>query len=321
MQPRLLPNGRVQLQSPSGELYDIGPDHADYQRLIGQSLQPPKLTMARLFGLLGIAIGVGAWWFNWHLAATEGHFYVKLILLGPLGVFGGLLMLVRPEWAGPLRADSTTSHKAALCSVIALMLAGSGLEFYRLQAGEPRQPTPPLSRVPRSEWSPKLSNTFDSNFLFQGKMYHLDSFNQKVSATWEFAAPGETVHNWTTLLTLVDRPDAHTRADLDGVSEGVMANYKSHGGQILLAKTMQDATGTPYNYIVAAFEDAATHRYELNFVKIALGAKNGTIAVYGVRMADQAKAKQFLTQESDRIGRAVASAGLPDLNTLPRREF
>src|SRR5215470_9644252 len=85
MQSTLLPGGRLRVQ---------------YQSAPG-----------RFIGLLMIAIGLGGWWYNWHLAATEGQFYIKLCLLGPLGLAGGILMLVRPEWAGPLRSDSTRAHK------------------------------------------------------------------------------------------------------------------------------------------------------------------------------------------------------------------
>src|SRR4029453_3669547 len=71
-------------------------------------------SRARLFGLAMIAIGIGGWWYNWHLAAAGGQFYIKLCLLGPLGLAGGILMLTRPEWAGPLRSDSSRAHKIAL---------------------------------------------------------------------------------------------------------------------------------------------------------------------------------------------------------------
>jgi hypothetical protein len=42
---------------------------------------------------------VAGWWFNWYLAETKGEFYIKACLGGPLGSFGGLLMLSRPESA------------------------------------------------------------------------------------------------------------------------------------------------------------------------------------------------------------------------------
>ena len=291
-----------------------------------RKLQPPAsgTTLARLFGLVMIAIGVAAWWYNWHLATTEGRFYMKLTLMGPLGVFGGLLQLVRPDWTGGLRGAVTKSHKTALFSVMALVAAASGFDMYRLNGFQSQPPTR-LSGPPRREWSPKLSPQPESNLLLLGKIYQLGSFHQNPNPVWEFVIRGETVNQWTTILTMIDRPDAHTRSELDRVSERVMANYKSHGGQILVSKTMQNASGEPYNYLAVAFEEPGQRRYEVDFVKAALGAKNVTVIVYGVRIggaADyQTKAKQFLTRESEGIGRALANATLPDLNTLPRRVF
>lgn len=294
--------------------------------LVSPKLQPQarNWTRARLFGLAMIALGVASWWYNWHLATTEGRFYIKLTLMGPLGVFGGLLQLVRPDWTGGLRGAVTKNHKTALFSVLALVLATSCFDMYRL-SGFQSQPPTRLSGPPRSEWSPKLSPPPESNLLLLGKIYQLGSFHQNPNPVWEFVTRGETVNQWTTILTMIDRPDAHTRSELDRVSEGVMANYKSHGGQILVSKTMQNASGEPYNYLAVAFEEPGQRRYEVDFVKAALGAKNVTVIVYGVHIggaADyQTKAKQFLTRESEGIGRALASTNFPDLNTLPRRVF
>jgi len=92
------------------------------------------------------------------------------------------------------------------------------------------------------------------------RTYRLGSYNQKSHPTWEFITGRETVDNWTTLVTLIDRPDAHSREELDRLGEGVMSNYKSHGGQILSAKTMRDKSGAAYNYLVAAFEEPAKRR-------------------------------------------------------------
>lgn len=155
---------------------------------------------------------------------------------------------------------------------------------------------------------------------FLSKQYTLGSFNQKVQPTWEYVTGGETVANWTTLITLIDRPDAKTAPDLDRLAEGVLQTYKSNGGRILLAKTMKDKAGVPFDYMVAAFEEPAKNRFELNFVKFKMGAKNAYILVYGARI-DKDKGKDFLNQHSEEIGRAVENAVLPDLSTLPRKEF
>src|SRR5438552_11406587 len=100
-----------------------------------------------------------------------------------------------------------------------------------------------------------------TNISFLGQTYHLGSFNEKAKPTWEFVTGNETVASWTTLVTVIERADAHTRPELDQLAEGVMANYKSHGGQILMAKTFPAGAGGAYNYMVSAFEEPAKHRF------------------------------------------------------------
>lgn len=155
---------------------------------------------------------------------------------------------------------------------------------------------------------------------FLSKTFRLGSFNQKTKPTWEYVTGGETVQNWTTLITLIDPPDAHSAPDLDRLAEGVMATYKSNNGRILLAKTMKDKTGAAFNYMVAAFEEPAANRYELNFVKFGLGPKNAYIMVYAARVG-KTEGKAFLDRQSSAIGNALETAVLPDFSTLPRREF
>ena len=84
---------------------------------------------------------------------------------------------------------------------------------------------------------------------FQGRSYRLGSFNQKANAMWEFVSAPETVNNWTTLLTIVDRPDAKTVADMDRLAQGVLDPYKARGAKVVMARTMQDAAGKPFNYM------------------------------------------------------------------------
>ena len=78
---------------------------------------------------------------------------------------------------------------------------------------------------------------------FQGRSYRLGSFNQKANAMWEFVSAPETVNNWTTLLTIVDRSDARTVADMNRLAQGVLDTDMDRGAKVLLARTMKDAAG------------------------------------------------------------------------------
>jgi hypothetical protein len=72
-------------------------------------------------------------------------------------------------------------------------------------------------------------------------------------------------------------------------------------------------------------EEPDKHRFELNFVKMALGPKNAYTIICGVRITDpkdyRAKAKEFLDQHSGELGQALGNAVPPDLGALPRKMF
>ncbi|MBZ5609007.1 MAG: hypothetical protein LAP38_12165 [Acidobacteriia bacterium] len=286
-------------------------------------------SSGRLAGLVMIAIGVAAWWYNWHLASTAGEFYIKLCLLGPLGVFGGILVLLRPDWVGPVRSDSTRGHKFALIAVIGLMAIASGIDFYLLVHHRS-----PRSSVTVTPWSPKLGTppiaavsamAATPAIAFQAQTYCLGSFNQQRTAMWEFVPADENINDWKTLLTIIDRPDARTREELDRLAEGIMSVYQSQGARILLARTMREESGAVFNYLVAAFDEPDKQRFELDFVKVELGAKNAAVVVYGVRVTDpkdyRTKAKDFLDMNSHQVGRALGELAVPDVSKLPRRVF
>src|SRR5262249_31483585 len=145
------------------------------------------------------------------------------------------------------------------------------------------------------------------------------------NATWEFVSVDERIDDWKTLLTVIDRPDARSRAELDRLAEGIMATYKSHGGQILAARTTRQDSGALFNYLVAAFEEPGKRRIELNFVRVVLGQKNAAVVIYGVRIADsrdyRTTAKDFLDRRSEEIGHALGNVVLPDISRLPRKPF
>jgi hypothetical protein len=92
-----------------------------------------------------------------------------------------------------------------------------------------------------------------------------------------------------------------------------------------MAKTMQGGAGAPFNYMLMAFEESAKHRFEFNFVKVALAAKNAYVVVYGVRISDPqdytGNAKIYLDQHSGEVGHALANVVLTDIGTLPHKEF
>ena len=67
--------------------------------------------------------------------------------------------------------------------------------------------------------------------MFQGRSYRLGSFNHKAKAMWAFVSAPETV------------------ADMYRLAQGVLDTYKARGAKVVMARTMQDAAGKPFNYM------------------------------------------------------------------------
>lgn len=74
---------------------------------------------SRLLGVLLILIFAGLSYYNWHQLTSEGRYSLKLAAFGPLGVVGGLFLLLFPAKGGK---PETTKDK-----VIALLVLGVGL--------------------------------------------------------------------------------------------------------------------------------------------------------------------------------------------------
>jgi hypothetical protein len=73
----------------------------------------------RLLGLALIVLFAGLIYFNWHQLHTEGGYSLKMAAFGPVGVVGGLFLLLFPGKGGK---PETTRDK-----VIALLVFGVGL--------------------------------------------------------------------------------------------------------------------------------------------------------------------------------------------------
>lgn len=74
---------------------------------------------ARLFAIVIIAVSVGMIYYNWRLLKTEGSYYMKLAAFGPVGVVGGIFLLLFPGKGGK---PETTRDK-----VIMLLVFGVGV--------------------------------------------------------------------------------------------------------------------------------------------------------------------------------------------------
>jgi hypothetical protein len=73
----------------------------------------------RLLALAIIAVFAGLIYFNWHELQAEGRYSTKLAAFGPVGVVGGLFLLLFPGKGG--------RPETARDKVVALLVFGAGL--------------------------------------------------------------------------------------------------------------------------------------------------------------------------------------------------
>lgn len=74
---------------------------------------------ARLLAVTLILVSVGLIYYNWQQLTDEGSYSLKLAAFGPVGVVGGLFLLLFPSKGGK---PETTKDK-----LIALLVLGIGL--------------------------------------------------------------------------------------------------------------------------------------------------------------------------------------------------
>ncbi|HKG11938.1 MAG TPA: hypothetical protein VKB12_01315 [Pyrinomonadaceae bacterium] len=87
---------------------------------------------ARLFGLAIIAIFAGLTYYNWHQLNTEGTYSLKLAAFGPVGIVGGLFLLLFPSKGGK---PETTRDKLVALLVFAVGLLAGFYNWYLMDPG------------------------------------------------------------------------------------------------------------------------------------------------------------------------------------------
>jgi hypothetical protein len=72
-----------------------------------------------------------AWWYNWREVTVERVTTIRPTI-GILCILGGLMGFWKPEWLGPIRANSTSAHKKGMFMFMFLALALTGIDYYYL---------------------------------------------------------------------------------------------------------------------------------------------------------------------------------------------
>jgi len=86
----------------------------------------------RLLAIIIIAVFAGLIYYNWQQLTSGGVYSLKLAAFGPVGVVGGLFLLLFPDKAG--RPESTRDRVVALL-VFGVGLAAGLLNWYLMDPG------------------------------------------------------------------------------------------------------------------------------------------------------------------------------------------
>jgi hypothetical protein len=86
----------------------------------------------RLFALVLIIVFIGLTYYNWHQLWTDGSYSLKMAAFGPVGVVGGLFILLFPTMAGP---PSTTRQRVVLLAVLVVGILAGLINWYFMDPG------------------------------------------------------------------------------------------------------------------------------------------------------------------------------------------
>ena len=87
---------------------------------------------ARLIALLLIAVSLGLIYYNWHQLLQEGRYSLKLAAFGPVGIIGGLFLLIFPSMGGK---PTTTRQKIIVMVVFAIGVVAGLINWYLMDPG------------------------------------------------------------------------------------------------------------------------------------------------------------------------------------------
>ena len=87
---------------------------------------------ACFLALVIIVVFLGLTFYNWHQLLQEGRYSLKLAAFGPVGVIGGLFILIFPSMAGK---PTTTKEKIIVLIVFGIGLVAGLINWYLMDPG------------------------------------------------------------------------------------------------------------------------------------------------------------------------------------------
>ena len=87
---------------------------------------------ARLFALALILGSIGLIYYNWHQLLEEGRYSLKLAAFAPIGVIGGLFLLLFPSMGGK---PTTAKEKIIVLTVFGIGVVAGLINWYLMDPG------------------------------------------------------------------------------------------------------------------------------------------------------------------------------------------
>jgi hypothetical protein len=87
---------------------------------------------ARILALVIILVCLGLTFYNWHQLLQEGRYSLKMAAFGPVGVIGGLFILIFPSMAGK---PTTTKEKIIVLIVFGVGMVAGLINWYSMDPG------------------------------------------------------------------------------------------------------------------------------------------------------------------------------------------
>ena len=90
------------------------------------------MLKARLLGVALIIVCAGMIYYGWYQLRTEGVYYLKMATFAPLGVVGGIFLLLFPGMGGK---PNTTKEKVIVMAVFAIGLIAGLINWFLMDPG------------------------------------------------------------------------------------------------------------------------------------------------------------------------------------------
>jgi hypothetical protein len=87
---------------------------------------------ARLLGVALVLLFAGMTWYNWNQLHVEGRYSLKMAAFGPVGVVGGLFLLLFPSMGGK---PETTREKVVVLLVFGVGVLAGLFNWYLMDPG------------------------------------------------------------------------------------------------------------------------------------------------------------------------------------------